>query len=113
STEYEELLKRLAALPVHRDWLQADLLAGLQKDAEGFRERVDLRLACLQAELESLRTSASSVEQVRAGETHCAACGRTVPKAPFCAQCGSVQPVVVVCPECGEKNVLPVRFFPE
>jgi prepilin-type N-terminal cleavage/methylation domain-containing protein len=110
--EYEELLKRLAALPVQRDWLQTDLLPGLQREAEGFRERVELCLACLRAELEGVRAPAISPEPARAGETHCAACGRTVPRAPFCAQCGAVQPVTVVCPECGEKDVLPAHFFP-
>jgi hypothetical protein len=110
--EYEELLKRLAALPVQRDWLQTDFLAGLQREADGFRERVELCLACLRAELVGVRAPAVTPEPARPGETHCAACGRTVPRAPFCAQCGAVQPVTVVCPECGETNILPVHFFP-
>jgi hypothetical protein len=113
SKEYEELLKRLGALPVHRDWQQTDLLPGLQRDTEEFRERLDLCLARLRAELEEVRASVSSGAQAREGETHCAACGRAIPRAPFCQQCGSVQPVDIVCPECGEKNSLPVHFFPE
>jgi hypothetical protein len=110
--EYEELLKRLAALPVQRDWQQPDLLSGLQRDADALRERVDLCLTCLRAELESIQPPTRTIEEVREGELHCAACGRTVPKAPYCPQCGSVQPVMVVCPECGDKIVLPVHFFP-
>ena len=113
SKQYEELLKRLTALPVHRDRQQIDPLPGLQRDAEGFRERVDLCLACLRAELESIQAPAVAAGPLREGEIHCAACGRTVPKAPFCQQCGALQPLVIVCPECGEKNVLPVHFFPE
>ncbi len=109
--EHEELLKRLAALPVHRDWPHTDLLTGLQRDVEGFRERVDVSLARLRAELENSR--APAVVGAPAGETHhCAACGQAVVKAPFCQQCGAVQPVVIVCPQCGDKNVLPVHFFP-
>jgi hypothetical protein len=112
--EYEELLKRLAALPVQRDWLQADLLPALQRDAEGLGERVDLCLSRLRAELEGLQAPAIAREQIPEGETtHCAACGRTVPRAPFCQHCGAVQAVVIVCPECGEKSALPVHLFPE
>jgi len=113
SRGYEELVKRLALLPIQRDWQQTDLLPGLQRDAESFRERVDLCLSCLRAELESIRAPTVPVEQVREGETHCAACGRAVPKAPFCPQCGAVQAAVIVCPQCGERNVLPLHFFPE
>ncbi len=111
--EYEELLKRLSWLPAHPPWPQTDVLSSLRSDAEGFRERVELALARLRAELESIQPSAASAEPDRKGQTHCAACGRTVPRAPFCAQCGSLQPVLVVCPQCGERNVLPVHFFPE
>jgi hypothetical protein len=113
SKGYESLVKRLASLPLHRDWQQADMLPGLHSDAEGLRERVDLCLSVLRAELESLQSRALPVEQVRAGETHCAACGRVVPKAPFCPQCGAVQAAVIACPQCGEKNLLPLHFFPE
>jgi prepilin-type N-terminal cleavage/methylation domain-containing protein len=111
--EYEELLRRLAVLPVQRDWLQTDLLPGLQRDAEGLRERVDLCLSCLRAELENIQPSTPSREPTRDGETHCAACGRSVPRAPFCQHCGSLQALVVACPECGEKNVLPLHLFPQ
>ena len=113
SGEYEGLLMRLRALPVCRDWLQSDLLPALQRDAEVFREQVGLRLACLRAELETVRGPTASVEQAGEGENHCAACGLTTPRAPFCLHCGSVQPVKVVCPGCGEKDVLPLHFFPE
>jgi prepilin-type N-terminal cleavage/methylation domain-containing protein len=113
SIEYEALLKRLPTLPLVRDWQLADLLVNLQRDAEAFRERVDLCLACLRAELENIRASTSPGEQIREDQTHCAACGRTVPRAPFCQQCGSAQAVVVVCPECGDKSVLPIHWFPE
>ena len=64
------------------------------------------------AELEGIHARGSLVEQVREGEIHCVACGRTVPKAPFCQQCGCLQPLVLVCLECGEKSVLPVHFLP-
>ncbi|NLY02154.1 MAG: prepilin-type N-terminal cleavage/methylation domain-containing protein [Rhodopirellula sp.] len=113
SKEYEDLLKRLSWLPAHHRGQETGLLSSLQSDAEGFRERVDLALASLRAELESIRASVISTEPARAGETHCAACGRTVPRAPYCGQCGSIQPVVLVCPQCGEKNLVPVHFFPE
>lgn len=113
SKGYEDLLKRLATLPVQRDWQQPALLPGLQRDAEAFGERAEVCLACLRAELESVRGPAVSAALAGEGETHCAACGRVVPKAPFCQQCGCEQPVVIVCPECKEKNVLPVHFFPE
>jgi hypothetical protein len=111
--EHEELLKRLAALPLQRNWLEADLVAPLQRDAEAFGDRVDLCLAGLRVELESLQPPATPAAPAAEGETHCAACGRTVPRAPFCQQCGAMQPVAVVCPQCGEKNLLPVHLFPQ
>lgn len=67
-------------------------------------------------EIDQARTAAREalVETTAGGgETHCAACGRTVPKSPFCQQCGCVQPLAVVCPKCAEKNLLPVHLFPE
>jgi prepilin-type N-terminal cleavage/methylation domain-containing protein len=113
SKEYEALLTRLAALPARREWQLGDFLPALQRDAEGFGERLDLRLACLRAELEHTGASVQvPTEPPREGDHHCAACGRAVPRAPFCPQCGSVQPVVIVCPKCGERDVLPAHFFP-
>jgi prepilin-type N-terminal cleavage/methylation domain-containing protein len=110
--EYEELLKRLVALPVQREWQQIDLLPGLQQDVERFRERLDLVLTCLRAELETTQVPTPvSAAEARDGETHCAACGRIVPRAPFCQQCGSVQPVMLACPKCGQQATLPVHFF--
>jgi hypothetical protein len=111
--EYQELLKRAEALPIHRDLALADMVPFLQKDANDFRERVDASLACLRAELEIVRGEAAPVEQVLQEQTHCAACGQNVPKAPFCLECGSIQPIVIVCAECGEKDVVPAHFFPE
>jgi competence protein ComGC len=110
--EYEELLKRLAALPVQRDWQQTDLVPNLQKEAAAFRERVDLCLANLGAELAKVQSPAPAGEPTRAGDVHCAACGRTVPGAPFCMLCGAVQPVVIACPACGDRNALPLHLFP-
>ncbi|NUQ61341.1 MAG: prepilin-type N-terminal cleavage/methylation domain-containing protein [Pirellulales bacterium] len=111
--EYEEMQKRFSWLPVQGDSQHMGLVTGLRNDAEAFRERVELALEYLRVELKSVEAPASSPEQAREGKTHCAACGQTVPKAPFCAQCGSVQPVLLACPRCGERNVLPVHFFPE
>jgi hypothetical protein len=111
--EYEQLLTRLGVLPVARDWQQLENLSGLQREADAFRERVDLRLACLRAELEGSQPAAAApAEPSRAGDIHCAACGRSVPAAPFCQQCGAVQALVVVCPKCGEKDVLPMHYIP-
>jgi hypothetical protein len=110
--EYDGLLRRLDALPLQRDRFQADLLPALRKDAEALRERVDLALAALRSEREAVRAATAPAEPGRAEETHCAACGRDVPSAPFCLQCGAVQPAVVACPRCGEKTVLPLHLFP-
>ena len=103
SNEYEELLKRLAAVPVQRDWLQVDLVPQLQRDAEAFRERLDAALANV----------APEAAAVPSDHTHCAACGRTVPRATFCQACGSRQAATVTCGRCGEKTVLPVHWFPD
>lgn len=111
--QYEDLLKRLSSLPIQRDWVLSGVLPSLEREAEGLRERVDLCLASLSAELATIQAPAASAEQVREGETHCAACGQIVPKAPYCQQCGAQQPLVVVCPECQATNTLPVHLFPE
>jgi len=113
SHEYEELLKRLVALPVRRDWQQPDLLPGLQQETEGFRDRVEQSLTHLRAELAGVQAASPSPEATEDGATHCAACGQSVPKAPYCSRCGSTQPVVAVCPECGDRVVVPIHFFPE
>lgn len=110
---YEELVRRLAALPVRREWAQSELLPSLQREAEVFRDRVDLALACLRAELQSTQPPAAGPEHPGEGQTHCAACGRTVAKAPYCQQCGAVQPAVLTCGECGQTNVVPIHLFPE
>jgi hypothetical protein len=110
--EHEELLNRLSSLPVYRDWQLSHLLPDLKKDAHALGERVNLCLLRLRAELTDILASDATGEPVRAGQTHCAACGRTVPRAPFCQQCGAVQAVAIVCPQCGEKNLLPAHLFP-
>ncbi len=110
--EYEELLKRLTDLPVHRDWQQVDLVPTLQQDLEAFAARVDVCLRGLRTELETLKSAVTSGEPAREGPIHCAACGQSVPRSPFCSQCGAIQPLTVVCPGCGETNDLPVHFFP-
>jgi hypothetical protein len=113
SKQYEDLLKRFSSLPIHRDWTLSGVLPSLEQDAEGLRERVDQCLASLSADLAAIQAPAVPAEHVREGETHCAACGQSVSKAPFCQQCGGQQPLVVVCPECQATNVLPVHLFPE
>ena len=102
SNEYDELLKRLNAVPVQRDWLQVDLVPSLQRDAEAFRDRLDAALA----------TSAPVVGADTGDQTHCAACGRTVPRSTFCQQCGARQAATVKCGRCGEKTVVPIHLFP-
>jgi prepilin-type N-terminal cleavage/methylation domain-containing protein len=113
SKEYEALLQRLATLPVVRDWQQADLLPSLQKDADALREQVDLRLACLRAEMENIQPPVTAVEQPTEGENHCPACGQITPQAPYCQHCGAVQPVLIVCPGCGDRNVVARHLFPQ
>jgi len=103
SNEYDELLKRLAAVPVQRDWLQVDLVPQLQRDAEAFRERLDAALANV--------TPAAEAGTATSDQTHCAACGRTVPRATFCQACGSRQAATVACGHCGEKTVVPIHWF--
>jgi hypothetical protein len=105
SNEYDELLKRLAAVPVQRDWLQVDLVPQLQRDAEAFRERLDAALADVMP--------AAEAAAAQSDQTHCAACGRTVPRATFCQACGSRQAATVTCGQCGEKTVLPIHWFAE
>jgi prepilin-type N-terminal cleavage/methylation domain-containing protein len=112
TTEYEELQKRLGAIPVQRDWLQLDLLPTIRKDAEALRDRLDTALAVLESECPAA-TGTPAAEPARDGEVHCAACGQTVPRATFCQQCGSRQAVEATCGQCGVKSVLPVHFFPE
>jgi prepilin-type N-terminal cleavage/methylation domain-containing protein len=111
--EHGELLMRLAVLPVRRDWLQPDLVPALKSDADALGHRLDQALACLKAELQNVRPTTSTTEQPREDQTHCAACGQVVPRAPFCLQCGSLQPVVIACPECETTNALPVHLFPD
>jgi hypothetical protein len=106
--EYDELATRLAMLPVREEWQQPDLIPTLRKAAEDLRERTESRLASLRAELDAARPPAQS----RDGETHCAACGLLVPRAPFCQRCGAVQPVDVVCPGCGLVSTLPSHLIP-
>lgn len=113
SREHGELLQRLANLPVKRDWLQPDLVPALKTDADALGERIDQARASLNAEMQNVRPPASLIEQPREDQTHCAACGQVVPRAPYCLQCGSLQPVVIACPECQATNVLPVHLFPE
>jgi Prokaryotic N-terminal methylation motif len=112
TAEYEELQKRLGALPVQRDWLQLDLLPTVHKDAEALRDRLDTALAVLESECPAA-TGTQTAEPAREGEVHCAACGQTVPRATFCQQCGSRQAVEATCGQCGVMSVLPVHFFPE
>jgi prepilin-type N-terminal cleavage/methylation domain-containing protein len=108
TTVYDDLVKRLAAVPTRRDWGQVDELPKIRMDAEDLRARLD-----------AVRPTAGSSAAV-AGEpaargdlTHCAACGVEVPRAAFCLQCGARQAVEAVCGRCGEKSVLPVHFFPD
>jgi prepilin-type N-terminal cleavage/methylation domain-containing protein len=109
--EYAELLRRFDALPLQRDRFQADLLPALRKDMEALGERVGLAQAVLRSQRQALQTAGTSAEAGPEGRTHCAACGRDAPRAPFCPQCGAVQPVVLACPQCGEKSQLPLHLF--
>jgi prepilin-type N-terminal cleavage/methylation domain-containing protein len=110
--EHEELLKRLSIIPVQRDWLQAEVLPALQRDADAFQERLDLALTNLRTELDSARGFVPHAGvAVHDTETHCAACSRTVPRAPFCQQCGSAQPVDIVCPQCGLQTAFPIHLL--
>lgn len=112
--EYDGLVKRLSHLPAEPDWETAGTLRGIERDAEGLRDRIGPYLARLQEEL------AASEEQRRAltppataGEVHCIACGHAVPDAPFCQQCGAARPVVLACAACGERVVVPRHLLTE
>jgi hypothetical protein len=102
STEYDALVKRLVTVPLQRDWIQIDLLPQLQKEAANFRARVERAAAIAPA------TAASEGDR-----THCAACGRDVPRAGFCQRCGVRQAMDVACRQCGDRTVLPVHYVPD
>jgi hypothetical protein len=103
---YDDLVKRLAAVPTRRDWGQVDELPKIRTDAEDLRARLD-------AVRPAAGTPAAAEPAARGDETHCAACGADVPRAAFCLRCGARQAVEAVCGRCGEKTVLPVHLFPD
>jgi len=104
ANEYDGLHKRLANIPAQRDWLQVDQLPALRRDAEAFRDRLDAARVGMPSPTPAVTADA---------ETHCAACGVSVPRATFCQRCGARQAVEATCGQCGEKTVLPVHFFPD
>ena len=98
---YERLRQRAASLPDARDWLQADVVPALRRDADDLRARLDA------APVGRTATVATAAPESH----HCAACGRAVPKAAFCPECGSRQAISTVCGSCGARTVVPVHLL--
>jgi Prokaryotic N-terminal methylation motif len=106
TTGYDDLVKRLAAVPTERDWLKADELPKLRHDAEDLRARLD---AVRPGPVSETGPSAKSAAP---GEHHCASCGHAVAPAPFCPNCGARQALGIPCGQCGTKTLLPMHLIP-
>lgn len=112
--EYEGLTTRLSVLPARLSWEFAHACDNIERDANGFRDRLDPCVAHLSAELAAYQQSLKPPAMpAREGEVHCLACGRAVPDAPFCQQCGIARPAVAACAECGNRIIIPVHLLAE
>jgi hypothetical protein len=106
TTVYDDLVKRLVVVPTQRDWLQADELPKIRRDAEDLRARLDA------VRPGPASDTGPSAEPGAPAEHHCASCGHAVAPAPFCPNCGARQALEVPCGLCGTKTLLPMHLLP-
>lgn len=110
--EYDKLVKRLRALPTEPGWDANESCSRLEREAAAFQERLQSHLSHLFTEMDGYRAALQpETADANAGESHCAACGRAAPPAPFCLHCGSARPVVETCSGCGERIVMPLHLL--
>jgi prepilin-type N-terminal cleavage/methylation domain-containing protein len=106
--DHEELAKQ-AAVP--RPWIPELGVAGLrplERDAAALADRLRPHRELLQRELAAfLEARRALAGPATGGQSHCTACGRSVPEAPFCPQCGAPRAALLACPECRREVTVP------
>ncbi len=110
--EYDKLVKRLRALPTEPGWEAHETCSHMEREAAAFQERLQSHLSHLLVEMDGYRAALKPEStDPSAGESHCAACGKAAPRAPFCLHCGSARPAVETCSGCGERTIVPLHLL--